>query len=727
MNSKACKFLSFVVLVTGCLLCTRGSAEIRLPHFFGDHMVVQQEMPIKVWGWSNPNERITVEFGNTKAESLADGAGQWSIKLPAMKASKQPKLMRITGNQSPTPLELKDILIGEVWLCSGQSNMEWSVEASANAKEEIANANHPLIRHIKVPRLASALPLSDIGNTQWEVCSPKTAAAFTATGYYAARTLAKELDVPVGLINSSWGGTRVEPWTATGGLEQVPALKDLYQLTMQRSPGTPQHVQRMKQHVEAINDWSAKATEKIGKAELTPASPGFPNELRPLSGSSDPTALYNGMIHPLVGIPIRGALWYQGESNRSDGMSYFEKKKALIQGWRQLWGQGDFPFLFVQIAPFQYNNESPEVLAEFWEAQSATLSVPNTGMVVINDIATLNDIHPPNKQDVGKRLANLALKDVYGRENLDAHSPVFESLEILPGKLKVNFKSAGDLKTRDQKPPTLFEIIGPKSNGFQPADAKIEGKSVILSSSAVAAPTAFRFAWNKLAEPNLTGANGLPVGAVRGGEVPTFLEMIPDISDFELVYDLDLAKLGPSVQYATNRSADVKNFSRIAYFLELDSPSFGQQKVFVSFDAFTSDAKKIGVPTPESSASFQQPVKNLRVFSSTKGNSKVNQSIDGNIEFWPNNYAQTNTAQVPGASDSIYDFGDSPYGASEGYGSMQVHNTTDKQTIFAINHWRQGSGADIGIGNSAGPNRDWTFTRNADTYHQKRLRVLVKK
>ena len=408
-------------------------------------------------------------------------------------------------------------------------------------------------------------------------------------------------------------------------------------------------------------------------------------------------------------------------------MTYFEKKKALIQGWRKLWGQGDFPFLFVQIAPFQYNNESPEVLPEFWEAQAATLSVPNTGMVVINDIATLKDIHPPNKQDVGKRLANMALKDVYGRKKLDAHSPVFESLEILPGKLKVNFNSAGDLKTRDQKPPTLFEIIGPKSEGFQTANAKIEGKSVILSSPAVANPTAFRFAWNKLAEPNLTGASGLPVGAVRAGEVPTFLETIPDISDFELVYDLDLAKLGPSVEYATNRSAGIKKFRRIAYFLELDSPAFGEQKVFVSLDAFTDDAKKIGVPTPDSSASFQQPVKNLKIFSSTKGVSKVNTSIDGNIEFWPNNYGVTNTAEVPGASDTIYDFGDSPYGPVDGYGSMQVHNTTGKRTIFAINHWRQGGGADIGIGNSTGQNRDWTFSRNADTYTEKRLRVLVKK
>lgn len=437
--------------------------------------------------------------------------------------------------------------------------------------------------------------------------------------------------------------------------------------------------------------------------------------------------LYNGMIHALVGYPIRGAIWYQGESNHNEGMLYFEKKKALINGWRQLWGQGDFPFYYVQIAPFQYGNEDPTILARFWEAQAAVQQLPNTGMVVINDIATIKDIHPPNKQDVGLRLANLALHNDYGKTEVVCQSPTLKSVESADGSLKVTFaKTAGGLKTRDGQPPSHFEVVGPGSGGFQTAQATIEGDSVILTSAKVMQPTAFRFAWHKTAEPNLTGGTGLPVGAVRGGELPEFADLLPIRDEYRLVYDLDLTKLGRTITYEQDNSASTGAFDRVAYLLELTAIDGTDQRVFAAMDAFTTNADQLGVPTAASGFTHQLPVRNLQVFSTVADVATEAIVPEGNLEFWPHNYGTGNDAKVPGASGNIYDFGDTPSAPVEGYGCMQLHNTARKQTVFAINHWGVGDRADIGIGNSTGAHRDWTFTGNAATYQQKRLRIYVR-
>jgi sialate O-acetylesterase len=697
-------------------------AEIRLPEFFSDHMVLQQESPIKVWGWAEPNETVAVSIGENTTKATAGDDGKWMAELPAMKASPDAVTVTVKGT---TTIELKDVLIGEVWLCSGQSNMEWTVQRSSNSKAEIAAANFPHIRHMKAPRTPSTVPKDDI-KTKWEVCSPKTVANFTACGYFMARRLHKELGVPVGLINSSWGGTRVEPWTPPVGFEKVPALKGIYTSVMGRTPGTSQFKDRLGKHIRVTEAWLDKAKAGFESNASVAASPTFPAQLTPFKSHQDPTMLYNGMIHAMVGLPIRGAIWYQGESNHNEGMLYYEKKKALINGWRELWGQGDFPFYYVQIAPFQYGNEDPTILAKFWEAQAKVQELPNTAMVVINDIATLRDIHPPNKQDVGLRLANLALKNDYGRDDVVAHSPEMEKLQIADGKLTITFKNTGGgLKTRDGKPATLFEVIGSNSNGFQTATAAIDGDSVVLTSDKVKQPTAFRFAWNKLAEPNLTGGTGLPVGAFRGGEVPEFLNTLPNASDLKLVYDLDLSKLGSSIKYDVDNSDSVAGFERIGYLVELQGDA-GPQQVFVSMKAFTKDAKKIGIPTAASQAKFQQKVEAMHVFStvnSVKGGTNIG---TGNIEFWPNNYGPANHAKIPNATN-VYDFGDQISAAPvNGYGSMQVHNHGAKQTVFAINHWAQGANADIGIGNSTGDHRDWTFTGSAKNYSAKRLRVFVR-
>lgn len=710
--------------MSSLVLAPSARADVRLPAVFSEHMVLQQQQKLRIWGWAEQGEAVTVNLGNSTQTVTTPESGRWQVELPPMTGSNTPMTLSVKGKNS---LEIKDVLIGEVWLCSGQSNMEWTVGSCVNAQAEIASAKYPLIRHIKVPLVPSTVPLDDFkGN--WQVCSPETAGSFTACGYFMARQLQKELGVPIGLINSSWGGTRVEPWTPPVGFERVETLKDIFQSVIGRTPGTPQYRARLAAHIQAVEEWTVKAKSLADSKKRLDPSPAFPPELVPFASNQDPTMLYNGMIHSLVGYPMRGAIWYQGESNHGEGMLYVEKKKALINGWRELWGQGDFPFYYVQIAPYHYGNEDPTILAKFWEAQAAVQSIPKTGMVVTNDIATVNDIHPPNKQDVGYRLALLALKHDYGKSELVASSPEFESLEVLNDRLKVNFKNTGGgLKTRDGKPPSHFEIIGAGSNGFQPATATIDGDSVSLTSAQVKSPVAFRYAWHKLAEPNLTGASGLPVGAVRSGTLPDFLSSLPIASEYTLVYDLDLNKLAHDIKYDVDKSASIKSFDRIGYLLELTTAGGEEKKLFVSMKAFTEDVKKIGIPTLASKAKFQTRVSSMDVYCNGNSVTSGTNIETGNIEFWPDNYTGTNGANIPGASPTDYDFGDDPVVPVDGYGAMQVHNHGAKQTLFAINHWvAGGAGADIGIGNGAKPQTDWTFSGSGSQYSEKRLRVYVR-
>ena len=503
-------------------------ADVRLPGFYTDHMVLQREMPVRLRGWAEAGERVTVRIANQSAETTTAADGTWQVELPALQASAEPQTLSFRGRNT---IVLEDVLVGEVWLCSGQSNMEWTVSRSSNAAEEAQSANHPLIRHIKFAHRATPVPQDNVSG-QWQICSPQTVPNFTGVGYFFARAVQKELGVPIGLINSSWGGTRIEPWTPPAGFDQTPALSDLADQVRGRTPGTEDHQHLLQQHINATQEWLVSARRVLAAGELPTPSPAFPSSLAPLQRHTDPTALYNGMIHAIVGYPIRGAIWYQGESNYTERMTYYEKMKALISGWREIWQQGDFPFYYVQIAPFRYRDEDPTILPALWEAQAAVLEVPKTGMVVINDVATIEDIHPPNKQDVGQRLAMLALKQDYGRSDLVARSPELESLKIEGRQLRVRFRyTGGGLKTRDGAAPSHFEIAGVGSKSFQPANATIDGDSVLLSSADVDQPTAFRFAWHKLAEPNLTGGTGLPVGAVRGGDVPSFGSLVPGLED----------------------------------------------------------------------------------------------------------------------------------------------------------------------------------------------------
>jgi sialate O-acetylesterase len=460
-------------VVAACLgLGAPAVAEVKLPAVFSDHMVLQRDKPIPVWGWDAPGTEVTVTLGEAKATAKADDKGLWKASLPAQKANSTGQKLAVKGTSEKA---FSDVLVGEVWLCSGQSNMEWTVAASDNPQQEIAKGDHPLIRHIKIPHRPSAKAETDVQTKGWEVASPKTVAQFTAVGYYFAVNLRKDKDlagVPVGLIGSNWGGTRIEPWTTPEGFQAVPALKNI---------------------ADKLSDFPSKDAK------------GNINHQTPL-------ALYNGMIAPLVPYGIRGALWYQGESNNGEGMLYADKMKALIHGWRKLWSDEALPFYFVQIAPFTYRNTN---LPYLWEAQLAASKIPGVGMAATMDISNIKDIHPKNKQEVGRRLALIALARTYGREGLVISGPFYKSMKAEGGKARISFDGvAGGLASRDGKELSHFTVAGPDKK-FVPAKAVIEGNEVVVSADGVSEIAAVRFGWAETAEPNLANKEGLPAYPFR--------------------------------------------------------------------------------------------------------------------------------------------------------------------------------------------------------------------
>jgi sialate O-acetylesterase len=726
-------FAQAVMLAAGLVVAAPASANVTLPHVFGSHMVLQRDQAIPVWGWADPAEKVSVQIGDQPAvTTTTKKAGQWRVTLPKMSAG-GPFTVTVVGKNTIT---LDDVLVGEVWLCSGQSNMEMVVASCTNAQEEIAAANYPKIRHIKVPKLTASVPAQDFPG-QWQVCSPETAGGFTACGYFMARELQKKLNVPIGLLHSSWGGTRIEPWTTPAGFAQVPALADIQQQIANADPHSAEFKDGLGKYLDKLEAWTQVTRQSITREKLIEPMPEFPPDFVPLGARSgpqgQPTTLYNAMIYPLVPFAIRGVIWYQGESNHVEGKLYTEKMKALIKGWRQLWGS-ELPFYYVQIAPYVYGSENPTVLAEFWEAQSAALEIPNTGMVVPSDIGNYKNIHPKNKQEVGRRLALLALKNVYGQSDLVSSGPTFKAMAIEGDKIRIRFENiGGGLASRDGKPLDWFEIIG-RQTDWTKADATIEGDSVVLSSDKVKAPVAMRFAWDKSAEPNLMNKEGLPASAFRSGKEPQMdiLSLkVSESKDYQLLYALDLAKARRDIAYDVDHRAQIAGpIDRVAYFLELRKQGEPTQWVYVSMDIFTADLAKLGVPTLASKAKFQTQVAHMNVLSNdpriTTGN-----GLAGNIEFFPHNYGPLNSAKVPNASDAIWDFGDQIVDPEDGYGSMQVHNFVAKQTIFAFNNWKAGPGADLGIGNSdlrasGGRTLDWTFNANASQYVVKQLKVLVR-
>ncbi len=480
-DRKLLACLSIALVFT--IFITATQAEVKLASIFGDSMVLQRDLPVPVWGTAEAGEEVTVTLGDQSKKATADKDGRWQVKLDALKADTEGQTLKVSGKNT---VEVKDVLVGEVWICSGQSNMEWGLGGSLNAKEEVAAASHPQIRLFNVPGHITSPVAKDTCPGSWQVCQPNTAGGFSAVGYFFGRRLHQELKVPIGLVGSNWGGTRIEPWTSPAGFRSVPELK-------------------------AIADQVAAYDEKTNV------------------GGGSPSAIYNAMIHPLAPFAMRGAIWYQGESNGGEGESYYHKTQALVNGWRELFNP-DLAFYWVQLANWQSPNDNPaggDGWAKIREAQRKALNIKHTGMAVIIDIGEAGDIHPRNKQDVGWRLAQWALHQTYDKKDVVPSGPLYKSQKVEGDSIRVSFdhvgnglivgKKEGLEPTKEVKDGKLgrFAIAGADKQ-WHWAEATIDGEDVIVKSPEVKAPVAVRYAFSmNPAGANLYNKEGIPASPFR--------------------------------------------------------------------------------------------------------------------------------------------------------------------------------------------------------------------
>ncbi|MHC4800157.1 MAG: sialate O-acetylesterase, partial [Planctomycetota bacterium] len=461
-------------------------ADVKLPAVISDNMVLQRGMKVPIWGWAEPGEKIEVRFGiySYGWRTTTDKDGKWMVKIGPLKAGGSFEMI-IKGHNTIT---LKNILVGEVWVCSGQSNMQWPVTRSANAEQEIAGADYPNIRLFTVERKVAEQPQSDCVGS-WAPCSPQTVPGFSAVAYFFGRKLHKELNVPVGLIHTSWGGTPAEAWTSKDVLESD---VDFAPILKRYADAIAKYPQAKKKYEEDVEEWKEAVKKAKAEGKRAPRRPSRP--FGPWNPHS-PAGLYNAMIAPLIPYGIGGAIWYQGESNAGRAYRYRKLFPAMIKNWRNDWGQGSFPFLFVQLANFMAVSPEPaeSAWAELREAQLMTLALAKTGMAVIIDIGEARDIHPKNKQDVGKRLALWALAGSYGKK-LVCSGPIYKSMKVEGNKIILHFDHAGGgLVAGGGGPLKGFAIAG-ADRKFVWADAKVDGDTVVVSSDKVSEPVAVRYA-----------------------------------------------------------------------------------------------------------------------------------------------------------------------------------------------------------------------------------------
>jgi len=512
LNFKFCTLIFNLVLVLLFVGTGAAVADIKLPAIIGDNMVLQQGGKVPIWGWADPSEEVTagVSWNSTKLAVTADKDGKWTIKIDPPKAG-GPYEMTIAGKNTIT---IKNILVGEVWVCSGQSNMQMAVQSSANAKQEVAEAGYPKIRLFSVKRTVADKPQSDcVGN--WTECSPETVPGFSAVAYFFGRELHKQLNVPVGLIHTSWGGTPAEAWTRREVLE---ADADFVPIVKRYDDAVAKYPQAMEEYKQKLVKWKQAAEKALSDGKKPPQRPGAP--FGPGNPHS-PAGLYNAMIAPLIPYGIQGAIWYQGESNAGRAYQYRTLFGGMIKNWRDDWGQGQFSFLFVQLANFMKVKPEPDesAWAELREAQSMTLALPNTGMAVIIDIGDADNIHPKNKQDVGKRLALWPLAGIYGKK-LVYSGPIYKSMKVDGNSIILSFDHVGGgLVAKGDGQLKGFSIAG-KDRKFVWADAKIDGNTVVVSSDKVSEPAAVRYAWADNPVCNFYNKESLPASPFRTDEWP---------------------------------------------------------------------------------------------------------------------------------------------------------------------------------------------------------------
>ncbi len=617
-------YLRMAIFITAVVVfSTVSNAELRMPSIFGDHMVLQQGQVVPIWGWADPGQQIHIELEDTQGGShyvRTDDEGHWQVWLPALEASSLPRSLHVEVINQKREIveqaEFTDVLVGEVWICSGQSNMQWTLSASGLQDIDLSSADHDQIRMYNAQRTSHPEPQDDVPGS-WVVAGSDTAPGLSAVAYFFGRDLQHELDVPIGLVHVSWGGSTAEAWTSRERLASMPETTPIlgrFDASLKPDPDTEAFTSILhddtswepvdlpslfkdqgedldgvvwyRRHLDIPADWVGQDLElSLGpiddadhtyfngslvgrgtnwqaprryviKGGLVQEGPallsirvkddhglgGFSGAVgdmqlgreggmermdlsgawirristqprgRAMSMNHRPAHLLNAMLHPVIPYAMRGAIWYQGESNVSRAVQYETLFPAMIEDWREHWDQGEFPFYFVQLAPYNYG--APEPCAELREAQASALYLPNTGMAVTMDVGNPADIHPRNKWPVGHRLALLALDDVYDVE-VESRAPTYCCLERDGDALELKFEGGcGPLTTRDGQTASHFELAG-DDKVFHPAIAEIDGHLVRVRSDAVPAPVAARFAWAGEAEPNLVGGCGLPVGPFR--------------------------------------------------------------------------------------------------------------------------------------------------------------------------------------------------------------------
>ncbi len=499
--------MRFVVRLVCLLVCIGpvvAAAEVRLPHVLSDHAVLQREKPVRIWGWASSAENVTVGFHDQTITVKADVYGQWEVWLKPEKAG-GPYTLTVSGDATTTPVKRSDILVGEVWIASGQSNMEFPLAGFGGAPlkdgdKEIAAADHPQMRLLVQAKRVATFGAADSADV-WRVCTPEVAKKFSAVAYFFGRQIAEEEKVPVGLIDSTWGGTPAQSWISAEGV----AGAELHSLELEKASAEYNAVVAEGLRAEyAAEDAEAKAA---GKAPVQHPALHFSAD-RP---QWIPGSLYNGMIAPYVNYTIRGAIWYQGETDHdipNRALYYSRVFPALIEDWRRQWGEGDFPFLFAQISSF----DGGEGWATVRDAQRRTLQLVNTGMAVTLDVGMAKNIHPPDKQAVGSRLAQTALGMVYGKK-VETASPLFVQATTEGGAIRAWFDHAEGLKSPDALIGD-FEVAG-MDRKFVAADAKIEKigawETVVASASGVMAPMYIRYGWTPVVKSYLYNVSGLPM------------------------------------------------------------------------------------------------------------------------------------------------------------------------------------------------------------------------
>lgn len=478
-------------------------ANIKLPALISDNMVLQQQTEVTLWGWADKGEQVIVEPSWLKKEikTTTGDDGKWQVKVKTAKAG-GPYVITFSGNNR---IEVQHVLLGEVWLASGQSNMEFYMDKGEgwrtgviNYKEEIAKANHPDVRMIDVPNTVADTPRDNFVG-RWEVCTPETAGNFSAVAYYFAIKVQQKTGFPIGIINATWGGTPAESWTRKEVLEKnFKPILDRYQKACDDYPVA------FEKFRSKLDQWEADTSAKKKGPPKEPIGPKH---------NKSPYKLYNGMIAPLLPYKLKGVIWYQGESNATYAWQYRSLFPAMIEDWRLHFNNKDLPFYFVQIAP--HNGQNPVIR----EAQLyAFKNVSNTGMVVTTDVGDAKDIHPRDKKTIGERLARWPLHYQYGNKKLEASGPIYKSMQIKGNKIILHFDHAEDLVFQGGEPKEL--MIASKDEKFVPAKAIIEGSVIKVWSEKVIEPVAVRFAWKNVPEPNLFNKSALPASPFRTDNWP---------------------------------------------------------------------------------------------------------------------------------------------------------------------------------------------------------------